>query len=75
MFIVRRSPDILAPLGATSLLTERQNEKPRSINMSSLLDEILYRNFNVDKLNNANKIASIKNRKTIFDSFQSCISK
>ena len=31
--------------------------------------------FNVERLNNANKIARIKNRKTIFDSFQSCISK
>ena len=35
----------------------------------------VYRSFNVDKLNNANRIASIKNRNTIFDSFQSCISK
>ena len=34
-----------------------------------------YRSFNVDRLNSANKIARIKNRNTIFDSFQSCISK
>ena len=34
-----------------------------------------YLSFSVDKLNNANKIANIKKRKTIFDSFQSCISK
>ena len=31
--------------------------------------------MSVDKLKSANKIAKIKNRKTIFDSFQSCISK
>jgi hypothetical protein len=31
--------------------------------------------FSVDRLNSANKIARIKNRNTIFDSFQSCISK
>ncbi len=34
-----------------------------------------YRSFNVERLNNANRIAIIKKRKTIFDSFQSCISK
>src|SRR5262249_60630393 len=36
---------------------------------------LYYRSFSVDRLNSANKIARIKNRKTIFDSFQSCISK
>src|SRR6185295_18319131 len=34
-----------------------------------------YLSFKVDRLNRANRIASIRNRKTIFDSFQSCISK
>lgn len=34
-----------------------------------------YLNFNVERLKSANKIARIKNRKTIFDSFQPTISK
>ena len=54
----------------------RRNPAARRPNYQNFLPGYVhYRNFNVDRLNNANKIARIKNRNTIFDSFQSCISK
>ena len=47
----------------------------RRYRVTVLTSTMAHLSFNVDRLNSANRIAKIKNRKTIFDSFQSCISK